>query len=90
MKMTVNQVFKLTEKISIGIPGCGWSTGLYRVTSIGPSFGTCKSDREDTRAQTYFVQRIKKDGTPYGKMQGYNVQAFDRNYLDTKKAIIIE
>jgi len=89
-KLKVGDVIILKDRINSPISGCGWSSGYYRVTSIGPGYGTARCDRGDPRVQTYFFQRIKKDGTNFGKSQGYNAQVFDSTFIDLDKVELVK
>jgi hypothetical protein len=87
-RMKVGDRFRLLNRIKSDIPGCGWASGLYEVTRIGVSYGV-RFDDTDPRNRTYLVQRIKKDGTPHGKSQGYRAVAFDQKFLETGLAVMV-
>ena len=99
-KLAKNSIVKLNEQINNVTPGCvttglwkvskiKWSTGLYQVAAVKLAHSYARSNRSGPYAMTYFMQRIKKDGTPFGKMQAYLAQEFDANFIATNKAEII-
>lgn len=77
-KLKVGDVVRLNETIP-GIYKCDdWKTGLYRVRWTGALMCYGK-DKEDPRRQSYFFEKIKKDGTAYKSFNnGYRCQAWDK------------
>lgn len=77
-KLKVGDVCKLNQVIHGIHKSDDWKTGLYRVTMIRASFcyGT---DKLDARRQSYYFEKIKKDGTVYKSFcNGYNCIAWDK------------
>jgi len=88
-KLKVGDVCRLTEVIP-GIHKCDdWKTGLYRVKTIW-ALGCYGNDKLDPRRQSYFFEKIKKDGTAYKSFNnGYCCQTWDK-WINEGKVEVVE
>jgi len=83
-KLKVGDVCKLNEVIPSVYKKNDWKTGLYRVKNILAPFCYGK-DKEDPRRQSYFFEKIKKDGTVYKSFNnGYSCMTWDK-WIDEGK-----
>jgi hypothetical protein len=87
-KLKVGDVCNLKEMLPGTYRKNDWKTGLYRVTQIFAPFCYGK-DKEDPRRQSYFFEKIKKDGTAYkGFSSGYNCMEWDK-FIDEGRVEIV-
>lgn len=88
-KLKDGDVCKLNEVIR-GIHKCDdWKTGLYRVKRIWAPM-CYGNDKLDPRRQSYFFEKIKKDGTVYKSFgNGYNCIAWDK-FIDAGRVEIVK
>jgi hypothetical protein len=83
-KLKVGDVCKLNEVIPSIYKKDAWKTGLYRVKNIW-ALGCYGKDKEDPRRQSYFFEKIRKDGTVYKSFRnGYRCQTWDK-FIDEGK-----
>lgn len=88
-KLKVGDVCKLNEVIPSTYKKNDWKTGLYRVKMIYAPFCYGK-DKEDPRRQSYFFEKIKKDGTVYKSFNnGYSCLTWDK-WIDEGKVEIVK
>ena len=87
-KLKVGDVCKLNEVITGTYKKNDWNTGLYRVKNIWAPFAYGR-DKEDPRRQSYFFEKIKKDGTIYKNFSsGYSCLTWDK-WIDEGKVVIV-
>lgn len=88
-KLQVGDVCRLKEVIPSVYKKDEWKTGLYRVKMVrGPVI--TGMGREDPRAQVYFFEKIKKDGTTYKNFaNGCLCQAWDK-FIDEGRVEIVK
>ena len=86
-KLKIGDVCRLNEVIPGVYKKDGWKTGLYRVKMIYAPFAY---DKEDPRSQSYFFEKIKKDGTAYKSFaNGYRCSTWDR-WIDEGKVTKVD
>ena len=87
-KLKVGDVCRLKEVIPSTYRKDDWKTGLYRVKNIHAPF-CYDRDKEDPRRQSYFFEKIKKDGTAYKSFSnGYNCQTWDKLIAEGRVEIV--
>ena len=88
-KLKVGDVCKLNEVITGIYKKDDWKTGLYRVKGIWAPFCNVR-DKLDPRRQSYYFEKIKKDGTAYKSFSnGYRCQTWDK-FIDDGKVEIVK
>jgi hypothetical protein len=88
-KLKVGDVCRLNEVIPSVYRKNDWKTGLYRVKNIYAPMCYGR-DKEDPRRQSYFFEKIKKDGTVYKNFSnGYNCMTWDK-WIDEGRVEIVK
>ena len=88
-KLKVGDVCKLKEMKPGLYKKDAWKTGLYRVKHIWAPFCYGR-DASDPRRQSYFFEKIKKDGTVFKSFSnGFNCMAWDK-FIDEGRVEIVK
>lgn len=90
-KLKAGDVCRLKEIIPGIYKSNDWKTGLYRVIRIYAPFVSSERDRSDPRCQSYFFEKIRKDGTAYKSFSnGYRCLSWDKFIEEGKVEILAE